>query len=483
MLLAIVAIGLAFRLNELGQYGFFGDEIYSVLVATGKGDPELIAFDSIRPVYFFLLRLWMQFGESEEWLRLFSVIFGTANIVLTYYLAKLVCGRKIALVASALMAFSPMEVHYSQLARMYTLGSFFALLGSALYVKAWQTGKKHFLFLWAAVRTLMVWTLPLTAVLLVADIALAVWKERKNNLIPTVIACFIAVVALYLCFAWKMPNITAHSAYDEWRYNLPVPQIADALMMFVNFTSTALPIQECEGPYEGGILADLYSFVVLALLALSFLPALRKRWLIWCSVWAFMPILLAFVSSQFTASFVITRYLMFASPFAFIILAAGWIELWKPAKLRVLAVLIGVLYGAIMMINLAYLFTHPVSEDWREISQYIQAHEKSGDKVIVWNYHAQYLFNYYYKGNNKTYDVIVNDVFDQARTKLIDVRLEVPGLEKISGRSWVVMREAPENWILAWTIYQMFKQNLETNYKVLEHDKLGRTDLYLIADK
>ncbi len=232
-------------------------------------------------------------------------------------------GRKVALVAAALMAFSPMEVHYCQLVRMYTLGSFFALMGSIVFLKAWQTGKAQFLYAWAAVRTLMVWTLPLTAVLLGCDIVACSLERKKSKLTPTAIACCVFVILLYLCFAWKMPGITAHSAYDEWRYGLPVPQLSDALMMFVNFTSTALPIQECEGPYVGGMLADLYSLAVLALIGLSFLPALKTRWLIWCSAWAVVPILLALVGSHFTASFVITRYLMFASPFAFIIILSG----------------------------------------------------------------------------------------------------------------------------------------------------------------
>ncbi len=483
ILLAIVVLGLFLRLNELGTYGLFGDEIYSVLVSTGKGDPELVAFDSIRPVYFVLLKLWMNFGNSEVWMRLLSVIFGTANILLTYYLATVVSGRKVALVAAALMAVSPMEVHYCQLVRMYTLGSFFALLGSIVFIKAWQTGKKHFVFLWAAARTLMVWTLPLTAILLGCDITLALWKERKSKLMPIAIAGFVAVIVLYLCLAWKMPGITAQSPYDEWRYNLPKPLVTDALMMFVNFTSTALPIQECVGPYEGGILGEFYSFAVLGLIGLSFYPAVKERWLIWCSAWAVVPVAVAFAASQITASFVITRYLMFASPFAFILIAAGWCVLWKSVKLRVPALVIAAMYVAIIWMNLAHLFTHPVSEDWRQTSQFIQAHEKPGDKVVVWNYHSQYLFNYYYTGSNKTYDVLVYHVLNKEKTALADVRLDMPGLEKVSGRTWFVLREAPVNWFFAWTVYQKFMEHLQKNYKVLEHDKLGRTDVFLITDR
>lgn len=483
ILLAIVAVGLFLRLNELGTYGLFGDEIYSILVANGSGDPELIAFDSIRPVYFFLLNLWMKAGTSEVWLRLFSVFFGTINIALAYYLGQLAAGRKVGLVAAALMAFSPMEVHYSQLVRMYTLGNFFALLGGISLISAFQTQNKLWVFLWAGIRTLMVWTLPLTAVLLGVDMVFSFCKERKNKLFPAVLASFIVVLALYACFAWKMPQLTATSAYDDWRYGLPPPQVSDALMMLVNFTSTALPIQECRGPVEGGLLADFYSFAVLFLIALSIIPALSRRWLIWCSGWALIPVFFAWGVSQFTASFVITRYLMFASPFVFIILAAGWCEIWRPVKLRVFAVIAAMIYAVIMLMNLAYLYTHPVSEDWRQISSFIQEHEQAGDDVVVWNYHSQYLFNYYYRGKNKTYDVTVEHVLNREKTQMTDVSLDMPGLKAVKGRTWFVIREAPQDWLLAWTVYQLFKKHLEKNYQVIEHDKLGRTDLYLVTAK
>ncbi len=121
--------------------------------------------------------------------------------------------------------------------------------------------------------------------------------------------------------------------------------------------------------------------------------------------------------------------------------------------------------------NLAHLYTHPVSEDWRETSQYIQANEKPGDKVIVWNYHSEYLFNYYYKGKIKTYDAIINNVIDKDKAEFVGVTVEVPGLQKISGRTWFVLREAPENWTVAWMVYQKFMEHLEKNYKVIEHSK------------
>jgi 4-amino-4-deoxy-L-arabinose transferase-like glycosyltransferase len=484
ILFVIVAVGLALRLNELDVHGFYVDEVYSAMVAAGTADPELAVFDSIRPVYFFLLKLWMNFGTSEWWLRFFSVIFGTANIVLTYWLGSLCAGRRVGLVAAALMTLSPMEVHYSQLARMYTLGSFFALLGSISLISALQSGKKQLVFLWVAMRTLMVWTLPLTVVLLGVDIALAVLKERKHQLMKPLVIGFVSVMALFLCFAWKMPQITAQSEYDSWRYNLSIPQISDAFMMFVNFTSTAVPLQECEGPVEGGGMAIVYTFCILSMLSISVLPAIRQRWLIWCTGWGMFSVLFAYALSQVSASIMITRYMMFASPFTFIIIAAGWNELWKPVKLRALAVLTALIYVVIINLNLAHLFLNPVHEDWREIAQFIQEHEQPGDSILVWNYHSHYLLGFYYRGHNKVYDVIVKDRFDKDGKPSGEVYLELRGgLPKITGRCWVVMRQAPQGWANGWESYQLFKKELETKNRVLELHELKRIDLYLVTEK
>jgi predicted membrane-bound mannosyltransferase len=79
LVLLIVGVGLCLRLFKIGDHGFFIDEVYTALVVNGKADPELIAFDSIRPLYFELMKFWTMFRQDEMWMRLFSTIFGAAN--------------------------------------------------------------------------------------------------------------------------------------------------------------------------------------------------------------------------------------------------------------------------------------------------------------------------------------------------------------------------------------------------------------------
>ncbi len=139
LVLLVACVGLCLRLYKIGDHGFFIDEIYTALVTNGKADPELIQFDSIRPLYFEAMKYWTLVRQDETWLRLFSTIFGTANILLVYQLGKMLAGKTnghlVGMAAAVIMALSPMEVHYSQQARMYTLGSFFAL-GGYIFIKS-----------------------------------------------------------------------------------------------------------------------------------------------------------------------------------------------------------------------------------------------------------------------------------------------------------------------------------------------------------
>jgi len=142
ILATIIVAGFALRLYHIGNHGLFVDEVYSVLIATGKCDPELAQFDAARPLYFLLLKAWLLISSNESWLRFLSVIFGSANIALTYQMGKLFCSRKAGLAAALMMALSPMEVHYSQQVRMYTMGTFLVLGGTIALVKAYVEDNK-----------------------------------------------------------------------------------------------------------------------------------------------------------------------------------------------------------------------------------------------------------------------------------------------------------------------------------------------------
>ena len=146
LLWAICLIGMALRLHALDSHGLWSDEMQRVMWSAGHefesifaGFPQsylvhqpprpfLPSLEVLQrhnpPLYGSILRFWMQlFGfESDFIMRLPSVLAGVVGIAVLYA-AALAAGaqRRAALLAAAMMAISPFQIHYAQEVNHYTL--------------------------------------------------------------------------------------------------------------------------------------------------------------------------------------------------------------------------------------------------------------------------------------------------------------------------------------------------------------------------
>src|SRR3972149_4465005 len=132
--LAIIAlIGVLLRIINLGGLVLWYDESGSAWMASLPFVRMLAATagDTHPPLYFVLLWAWVRaFGADEFSLRLPSVIFSTLSIVMVVAIGeRLKFFRGATLLAAALMAVLPSQLHYAQETRMYALFQFEFLLG------------------------------------------------------------------------------------------------------------------------------------------------------------------------------------------------------------------------------------------------------------------------------------------------------------------------------------------------------------------
>lgn len=469
--LLIVGTGLCLRFFKIGEHGFFIDEVYTALVVNGKADPELIAFDSIRPLYFELMKYWALVRQDEVWLRLFSTIFGAANIALVYQLGKMVAGRTVGIVAAILLALSPMEIHYSQQARMYTLGSFFALLGSICLTDALSAGRKLSLFLWAASRTLMILTLPLTAVLIGIDVVIAALSPERKKFLLHMSGWLVAVGLLWSPVLNTMWQLNKNSPYDEWRGNLSAPLASDFTTMIINFTCSALPLQQWQGPPVQDVFSMAYVMAFAVMLAVGVIASKNKSALLW----GIVPLFAIFAISFVAKPLLITRYCMFTAPFIFIVAATGFAQLWKASKPAAIAM--QVLFTVAIVLNLNYFYTHPVHEDWRAATNYVMSKERFGDEIVVWNYHSNYSFPLYYHGKNKVSDmrVVVRDVSDYSKGSYVKFESIQP---QKGQRMLLVMHVPAKGFGRIYDHYQVFLQNVDKQFKVLHKESVSMMDIF-----
>lgn len=139
VLLGVISIlGLIARLNLINKSSFWYDEAFSgVLVKQDFSSiVRIIIEDKVHPpIYYFLLKLWATIvGNTDITLRLFSVIFGMALVIASYFLIKKILNKKAALIVAGLFSLSPYFILYSLEARSYIMLGFEALIAIYFFV-------------------------------------------------------------------------------------------------------------------------------------------------------------------------------------------------------------------------------------------------------------------------------------------------------------------------------------------------------------
>jgi mannosyltransferase len=136
-LVLLLAASAGVRFLYLTRKPFWFDESFSAEVARiswGNFLHLLWWREANMSLYYLLLRMWLQFGQSEFYIRSLSVVVAVATIPVIYWLARLLFDRRVALIAAALLTFNAYSVRYAQEARSYALFLLLATLSSAFLI-------------------------------------------------------------------------------------------------------------------------------------------------------------------------------------------------------------------------------------------------------------------------------------------------------------------------------------------------------------
>jgi hypothetical protein len=147
------AIGLVLRLLGLNE-SLFGDEWITFDDVHGRSIGGVIhtiahgaALEQSPPLFFVLAWATAKIGDPTVWIRLPSLIFGTASVPIVYLLGRELLGPKSGLVAAGFIALSPFTIFYSTEARPYATLMFFIALSTFCLIVALRSGHWRW---WAA---------------------------------------------------------------------------------------------------------------------------------------------------------------------------------------------------------------------------------------------------------------------------------------------------------------------------------------------
>ena len=120
----IVILGLALLVRLIGlNKGIWGDEYHSLKFTFKEGlFPTLLYLrdNDHPPLYFLLLKFWSQISNSEEFIRLLSLLFGMGTILVVMEWMK-PYSKLASILAGVYLVTTPMMLRYSQEIRGYSL--------------------------------------------------------------------------------------------------------------------------------------------------------------------------------------------------------------------------------------------------------------------------------------------------------------------------------------------------------------------------
>jgi 4-amino-4-deoxy-L-arabinose transferase-like glycosyltransferase len=134
----IILLGLALRLLRVDDYSMWVDEVYTVEYSRLPWVEVLGlngAYDNHPPLYYAVVKAFALVFPETVAARAFSVLTGTATIVVMYLITKMLVNRPAALLSSLILAISPLHIWYSQDGRMYAPTAFMVCLSYYLLLR------------------------------------------------------------------------------------------------------------------------------------------------------------------------------------------------------------------------------------------------------------------------------------------------------------------------------------------------------------
>jgi mannosyltransferase len=352
---------------NLGARSLWLDEAYTVEIAGGTWAhlwQRVTTKEPSMAFYYVLMHGWMALGRDEATLRTFSMLIAVAVIPLAYVVGARLVGAPAAAIGVLLLSLNPFFLRYAQEARAYSLVILLALAACVALLWAIERPTVSRWTLWSVCATLLVYTHPLTLLVVGAQVAGSLPRAPMHALAPTV-----GVVALLVS-----PIVWFMFARDTGQLSWVLPPDRFILEFAV------ARLTGIDG--RVGIVAH-----ALCALAALWRGGFGPRFLL---VWAALP-----VSALFAVSFIkplfIDRYLLMVIPAVALLAGAGLATVRWPAvrALAVAALLV------LQVVAVRDMLAAPANEEWRGAAAIIRADMRPDDASACYEPRVCICFDYY----------------------------------------------------------------------------------------
>jgi len=419
----LILMAVLVRLPNLNESLWWDETCHTFMESNKEAIGRLLYRDVHPPLYTILMLGWIfMFGDTTVAVRIPSLIFGIASLVVLYKLVEKWFGRRTAFLATLLMTFSPVHIWYSQENKNNMLLLFFTLLAIYSLQRAWSGNQKCGWVLFICASILSLWSNHYALWVISAGFGwlwLQVLKKEGRKRIYLAIVSTILIGLAYLPFAL----VTIFQVnIQQWSYLRPftMGELYKLILVFLshgNTLRTISPYTPFSALWEqplGFFLIDIFFACLLIVGCLG----IGRRWLFpekkqvsdQVSIEAgselflfyfIIPPVLLWIASFFNPYMYIERSMIILLP-PFMVLIAYGIMSFRRKALQYTAMVIILLFTSWALLNLWVVkadqwTVYKPNPDWRYAAAYFDEEiSTSNERFVIFCTVPSRTLNYYY---------------------------------------------------------------------------------------
>ena len=390
--ISLVLFGIGFRCIALTSRSIQYDDAFSILLAEQSYTNIILgtAADTMPPLFYLLLHLWMQLGQSIWFVRLFSVVISAITLVVFALCIRDMFDDCTATFSLFFASISALQIYHAQDIRMYALAQLFLVFYLWMAFRINRHDTQKYISEWIILimsGILALYTHPLTIFVILIPILFFVirknWKKLLNLLFAQLIIGFV-----FLPWLQFLPGQFEKVQTAFWTPKPGLVEIIQILMLWVS----GLPLPR--NLLIIGILVTVLAVILMIYILIRHAP--KDRHLIDLLTIIILPPTLCFISSFFMQPIFIARGFLISSLFFYGLL--GYI-LSRGKELTGKILLTGCfLIGSVITLPYQYQYEYfprsPYSDALRFIDERIQIND-----IVIHDNKLSYFPSYIYFRN------------------------------------------------------------------------------------
>jgi uncharacterized membrane protein len=398
----ILLLAVFVRFVGVSDESIWLDEGVSIS-ASRMSMPDIVnwtASDIHPPFYYLALKCWTIFGQSEFVFRSFSAMFGVLTVLAVYYVCLNLFDKRVGLAASLLLAVNPVNVYYSQGARMFSLMAFLVLVSCYAFWKCLSAPRIRFLIVYVVSSVIMLYT-HYFGVLVVGfqGLYFAALFLLNRNLIKDKRAVAGSLIIVFLLFAPWLPalfgTVFNPQVGMEW---MPKPDLFLLRDCYFGMMGGFAPDVRGISDFWGLLLIPVF-FILVGLVTAFRKPFSARAFF---SAFALFPFVV-FVISLIVTPILLLRQVSIFIPELVMVMAFGILFVVSKISLksqvlgRVCAVVVVCVLVGMNLVSVYQSYAVDTKEDWRSVA--LDASNVSEEVPIIMPvWYVRIPFEYYYTG-------------------------------------------------------------------------------------